>query len=112
MSAYIKTNHSDDDFIHIGESYDPEREEVSGDASFYIDLQTVPLSVAIDIEAAIHIPMLKSYGYVDIEVNSTAASFEGEISIFDGMLKPYAKCVWLWDFSYFYLELEQVRLWF
>ena len=108
MAAYIKAGF--EDFILIGNTYDPESKRVTGDARFYIDLQTAPLAVAVDIDAAIYIPMLKSYGYVTVEVNSTAGSFEGEISIFDGILKPYAKVEWLWDFSYFYLELEQIIL--
>ena len=80
MAAYIKTkDQSEDDFIHIGQSVDTNTLKISGDAKFFIDLKVVPPSAAIDIEAAIVIPSLLSYGYVDIEVNSTAASFEGEL---------------------------------
>ena len=84
--------------------------EVQGDSKFFIDMKTVPLSATVDIQAAISIPKLKSFGYVDIEVNSTAASFEGELSLFGGIFNPYAKVAWYWDFSYFYMRLEHITL--
>jgi hypothetical protein len=84
--------------------------EVQGDSKFFIDMKTVPLSATVDIQAAISIPKLKSFGYVDIEVNSTAASFEGELSLFGGIFNPFAKVAWYWDFSYFYMRLEHITL--
>ena len=58
MSAYIKSNHTEDDFLMIGERYDHAKKTVVGNAKFFVDLQTLPPSAAVDIAAAIHMPKL------------------------------------------------------
>jgi len=58
LSAYIKSNLTEDDFLMIGERYDHAKKTVEGDAKFFVDLQTIPPSVAVDITAAIYIPKL------------------------------------------------------
>ena len=111
LSAYIKHNWKEDDFFRIGGAIDStDTTKVIGDAKFFVDVSTVPPSAAVDIEAAIAFPMLKSYGYVDMSVNSTGASFEGELSLFGGIFNPYALVEWKWDLSYFYMRLEQILL--
>ena len=111
LSAYIKHNWSDDDFFLIGGAVDPQdKTKVLGDAKFFVDIKSFPPSAAVDIEAAIVFPMLRSYGYVEIEVNQTMASFEGELSLFRGIFNPYALVEWKWDMSYFYMRLQQILL--
>ena len=82
VSAYIKSNHGEDDFLMIGEKYDHTEKSVTGDAKFFVDLKTVPTpSAAVDIAAAIYLPKLYSYGYVTMVVNDTMATFEGAHSM-------------------------------
>ena len=50
------------DFLTIGNSYNDTTERVEGDAYFLIDYTTVPFSLLVQIEGAIGIPALKTYG--------------------------------------------------
>ena len=110
MSAYIKSNHEEDDFLMIGEKYDHTTKSVTGDAKFFVDLKTVSPSAQVDISAAIYLPKLYSYGYVTMVVNDTMATFEGEISLLNGFFNPRAKAEIRWDLSRVYLELGDLPL--
>ena len=64
-------------------------------------------SVLVDIQAAIAIPILRSYGEVTIIVNDNGALLEGEIQ-FLAVLNPYVKIEWDWAFNNFYAELGNI----
>ena len=96
------------DFLEIGGTYNRYAKRVEGSAKFVVDYETVPFKLFVDIEAAIFIPILKTFGRVDIEVNEEGARLEGEISFLDGLLNPYAVIKWDWEFTYFYAELGNI----
>jgi len=77
------------DFLEIGNSYNEATQSIEGDAIFLIDYATVPFKLLVDIEGAIGIPALKTYGEVDIGVTDDGASIKGEIFILGGVLKPF-----------------------
>jgi len=79
------------DFLEIGNSYNDATQRIEGDAIFLIDYSTIPFKLLVDIEGAIGIPALKTYGEVDIGVTDDGASIEGEIFILGGVLKPYVE---------------------
>ena len=94
-----------EDFLYIGNSYDENTDSIEGAAIFVIDYATAPFKLLVDIEAAIHIPILRTWGSVKITVNDDGAALEGEISFLGGLLKPYVKIEWDWAFTHFYAEL-------
>ena len=49
--------------------------------------------VLVDIQAALAIPILRSYGEVIIQVNDEGALLEGSL-VFLAVLKPYVKIKW------------------
>lgn len=77
------------EFLEVGNSYNSDTGKIEGNATFLIDYTTVPFELIVDIEGAIGIPALKTYGEVDIGIDDSGASIEGEIFIFDGVLNPY-----------------------
>ena len=61
----------------------------------------------MDIQAAIAIPILRSYGEVTIQVNDEGALLEGEIQ-FLAVLNPTVKIEWDWAFNNFYAEFGNI----
>jgi hypothetical protein len=76
--------------------------EIDGNARFLVDQKTVPPSLKVDIEAAISIPAIRTYGGVVIKVNAAGAKFEGDITFFDGIFgERSVNLEWDWKFTYF-----------
>ena len=76
-------------------------------ARLLIDYQT-GLKVLVDIQAAIAIPLLRTYGEVTIEVNDDGALLKGKIN-FLKVLEPEVKIEWDWGFENFYAELGDIK---
>ena len=107
LSAKIQKFTLGDGILEIGGSYNENSRSVVGDATFLIDYATVPLSLLVEIEAAINIPVLKSYATVNISISDEGASLEGKLNLF-GLLKPIAKISWDWEFTFFKAELGDI----
>ena len=61
----------------------------------------------MDIQAAVAIPLLRTYGEVTIQVNADGALLVGEITFLE-VLNPYVKIKWDWAFNNFYAELGNI----
>ena len=61
----------------------------------------------MDIQAAIAIPILRSYGQVKIQVNDEGALLEGDIQFLE-VLNPTVTIKWDWAFTNFYAELGNI----
>jgi hypothetical protein len=96
------------DFLQIGKTYNPGTGLVDGDAKFLIDYATANFKLLVDIQAAIAIPMLKTFATVNITVNSEGAHLQGEISFLGGLLNPTALIKWDWGFEHFYAEFGDI----
>jgi hypothetical protein len=96
------------DFLEIGRTWDKDTNKIEGDAFFlvdYVGYEKGTPKLLVVIEGAIGIPALKTYGLVDISITDDGAKFEGEISIFGGLMEPSVLVEWDWAFTRFYLNL-------
>lgn len=55
-----------ENFLYIGETYDRATDSLDGAARFVIDYATMPFKLLVDIDAAIHIPILRTWAEVRI----------------------------------------------
>lgn len=91
--------------LEIGGGLNPSTNAVEGDALFLIDYETFPPKLLVQIEGAVGIPILKTYGAVNISISDGGASLIGKVSVFDGALgMPSVEVRWDWAFSRFYLR--------
>ena len=87
--------------MEIGAVYNEATSRVEGNARFYIDIKTLPVSARVFIQAAVAIPVLRTHALVDIDINAEEFSFKAELSLFDGFFNPSADVEFRMDMSYF-----------
>ena len=80
--------------------------EVSGGAYFHVVADSG--AILLNIEGAFAIPVLRSYGYMNIELNSKIFSFTSDMHLFDGALTSKTSVQWNWDLTYFKAQMEDI----
>ena len=97
-----------DGFLEIGKQLTADKQAAEGGAKIFMDISTDAATFESYIEAAITIPIIKSYAEVRLVLNDEGAEFEGEVNLFGGVVNPSVNCAWKWDFSEFTLQIQNL----
>ncbi|KAJ9450044.1 hypothetical protein DIPPA_17775 [Diplonema papillatum] len=106
--AEIKLPNSHGDpvtFLRLGREL--EAGKAIGDAQFLVDVGVGKLP-RIEIHGAFDIPLLASYGELQVTLDTSIFSFESTIHLFSGFLTTNALVKWDWDFTYFTMALDDL----
>ena len=97
--------------IQVGKTIDSNG-EATGGARFYVNAAfggVAPGTVAVDIQAAIAFPFIRSYGSLKMQINSVGVAFKAHISLFQGVVTCGAEAKWKWDLTSFYMHLYNIN---
>ena len=95
--------------MQIGKYLTASHDDVVGGARFHVAATVDPATALVGIYGAFRIPVLRSYGELQVTLNADIFRFEGDMHLFDGALTAHALVQWNWDMSYFSAALSDMN---
>ena len=97
--------------IQIGKTIDANG-EATGGAQFFVDASFggVPgtQTLAVDIQAAIAFPFIRSYGMLKMQITDEGVYFKAHLDLFQGVITSGVEAKWKWDMSSFYMRMYKI----
>eukprot|EP01061_Rhynchopus_euleeides_P021826 TRINITY_DN35600_c0_g1_i1.p1 TRINITY_DN35600_c0_g1~~TRINITY_DN35600_c0_g1_i1.p1 ORF type:complete len:1199 (+),score=522.61 TRINITY_DN35600_c0_g1_i1:125-3721(+) len=94
--------------MEIGEYLDTSH-NVQGGGRFLVSVTADPATALVGIYGAFTIPVLQSYGELQVTLNADVFEFESDLHLFNGALSSHAHVKWDWDLSYFTATLSDMN---
>ena len=92
--------------IEIGKYLDGS--EVKGGATFHVAADSKKGDILVGVYGAFSIPVLRSYGELQLTLDKSTFRFETDMHLFDGALTSKTLVEWNWDLTYFKAELSDI----